>query len=111
MKARVLATVVLVAVASLALLAACTGAPAEGCPQRPDHRLASFNKKEDADSLIGLTRGEVEGRIGEPTSHRFSPEWQMSYRIRPAGLCMDSWYLVLKTDSQDVVIEAKVIKG
>lgn len=78
------------------------------CSRGPDHTLDRFSSDRDADRLIGLTREEVIADLGEPTSTRFAPEWDMNYWLRPQGFCMDGWYLVLNL-SDGRVVQAKVL--
>ena len=79
------------------------------CGQSVDAGLNEFRESADAERLIGQTRAEVIASIGEPTSTRFAPEWDMSYRLRTQGFCVDSWYLVLNTSSDGVVTDAAIL--
>lgn len=81
------------------------------CERPPDSRLDGYRDDDDARRLVGLSRDEVVQMIGEPTTERFSPEWDMSYWLRPRGLCMDGWYLVVQLDEAERVTEARLLPG
>lgn len=58
-----------------------------------------------------MGRTQVVALLGEPTSERFSPEWDASYWVRPLGYCIDALYLVVEYDGDDVVSRAELKPG
>ncbi len=86
----------------------CAPGDYSSCQRGPDHRFDRFKNDGDATVLVGLAEQDVKARFGPPGA-RFAPEWDMSYWMRPQGLCMDGWYLVLDLDGDGVVRDARVL--
>ena len=61
-------------------------------------------------ALVGLTRDEVVGRLGEPNEGRILAEWDMAYWLSPdSGLfCVDNKWLAIHFGEDDRVDEAAI---
>lgn len=96
---------------SVTWLWGCSQASYSECERGPDHRLDAFKNDSDARKLVGLRKEDVSKRLGTPTSRRFDGEWDISYWLRPRGLCMDGWYLVMSFNEDGTVADARVLPG
>jgi len=96
----------------LAIVAMSMSCDSRGaCDPGPDRRLDRYQTDDDAQRLVGMGRTQVVALLGEPTSERFSPEWDASYWVRPLGYCVDALYLVVEYGGDNVVSRAELKPG
>lgn len=57
-------------------------------------------------ALLGMTRAKVVSLLGTPTSDNF-PEWDCAYWLGPNGI--DDWWLALRFDANDCVVESRIV--
>lgn len=99
-------------VAVLALTAFAGPGCSSGCARPPDSRFDDIRDNTDAQALVGRTRADITAAFGDaPATSRFPGEWDTSYWMRPQGMCMDGWYLVLDFGRDGRVTHAAVRPG
>lgn len=96
-------------VAILAFTAFAGTGCSSGCARPPDSRFDAIRDNTDAQALVGRTRADITAEFGDaPATSRFAGEWDTSYWMRPQGMCMDGWYLVLDFGRDGHVTHAAV---